>query len=255
MNNQTLWKGVVTTAAIAVQMLAAETMRPLATDRPDTTESPYTVDKGRFQIEMEIGALTIDGGQKSYSLGETNMKFGLAESTDIQFVLPLYEHIAGGAEGFGDMQIRLKQNLWGNDEGRTALAVMPYIQLPTGSSGISDGDFQGGVIIPYAFNSAGEWSFGVQAQLDLVADSTGSGHHFAFLASATAARPLTDQLGVFFEIVTVHAEGAPATSEQYFNSGLTWAVSDTIQLDSGIRTGLSNDAEDFSPFFGISAKF
>jgi len=229
--------------------------RPLSTDRPDTTESPYTVEKGRFQIEMEFGSVTVDGGEKSYGLGETNLKFGLDDSTDIQFVLPLYNHISGGAEGFGDIQIRLKRNLWGNDDGDTALAVMPYIQLPTGSGGIGIGETQGGVIIPFAFEGPGGWNYGVQAQFDLVADTVGSGYNFSFLTSATASRSLTERLGAFIEIVGIFSEGADAVSEQYLNSGLTWAVSETVQLDGGVRVGISNDAEDFSPFIGISAKF
>ncbi len=258
MKNQTTWKWTVAVAAAgAMQVIGAETdaMRSLSTDRPDTTESPRTVDKGRFQIEVEIGSVTVDGGRKSYSLGETNLKCGLDDSTDIQFVLPLYNHIAGGAEGFGDMQIRVKRNLWGNDSGDTALAVMPYVQLPTASNGIGDDETQGGVIIPLGFEGSGGWSYGVQVQFDLIADPIGSGHNFSFLTSATAARSLTERLGAFFEVVAIIGEGTAATSEQYFNSGLTWAVSDTVQLDSGVRIGLSNDAEDFSPFFGISAKF
>lgn len=258
MKTHTIWKWTVAAAAAGAMQVGGaetETMRPLSTDRPDTTESPHTVDKGRFQIEVEIGSLTVDGGLKSYGLGETNLKFGLDDSTDIQFVLPLYNHIAGGAEGFGDMQIRVKRNLWGNDSGDTALAVMPYIQLPTGSSGIGDGETQGGVIIPLGFEGSGGWSYGVQAQFDLIADPTGSGHNFSFLTSATAGRSLTERLGAFFEIVAIFGEGTAATSEQYINSGLTWAVSDTVQLDGGVRIGISRDAEDFSPFLGISAKF
>jgi hypothetical protein len=35
-------------------------MRPLSTDRPDQTESPYTVDAGHFQIEMDLANGTLD---------------------------------------------------------------------------------------------------------------------------------------------------------------------------------------------------
>ena len=104
--------------------LAAE-LRPLSTDRPDTTESPHTVDAGHFQFEMELAAWSKDGRERELSLGELNAKIGLDDCTDLQFVLPFYTHVRGGDEGFGDVQIRLKHNLWGNDEGSTALAVMP----------------------------------------------------------------------------------------------------------------------------------
>ena len=45
-----------------------------------------------------------------------------------KWCMPFYTHVRDGAEGFGDMEIRLKHNLWGNDEGATALALMPFIK-------------------------------------------------------------------------------------------------------------------------------
>lgn len=230
-------------------------LRPLSTDRPDATESPYTVDAGHYQFELEIGALTRDGGENSYTLGELNAKYGVDDLTDVQFVLPLYNHIAGGAEGFGDMQIRVKRNLWGNDEGENALAVMPFIQLPTGADGISSDELEGGIIVPFGWQGAGGWGYGVQAELNVVADGAGSGHHFSFLTSATGAHALTESVGVFFELVAIFSEGSEATSEYYFNTGLTWGVTETLQFDGGVRVGLSNDSQDFSPFVGVSAKF
>lgn len=257
MKNMTFATIAILAASAGISQVAAqaESLRPLSTDRPDTTESPFTVDSGHFQFELEIGALTRDGGESSYSLGELNAKYGLNTCTDVQFVLPLYNHIAGGAEGFGDMQIRVKRNLWGNDEGENALAVMPFIQLPTGADGISSDEVEGGIIVPFGFDGAGGWGYGLQAELDVVANDSGSGHHFSFLTSATAAHALTEKLGAFFEIVGIFSDGSEATSEYYFNSGLTYGVTDTLQFDGGVRVGLSGDSEDFTPFLGVSAKF
>ena len=35
-------------------------MRELTPDRPDKTESPYTVDAGHFQLEMDFANFTLD---------------------------------------------------------------------------------------------------------------------------------------------------------------------------------------------------
>lgn len=248
--------GVVVMAA-GVQGLVAQgvDLRPLSTDRPDTTESPYTVDKGHFQIEMEMASMTRDGGGESYALGEINLKYGIAANTDLQWVISSYEHEAGDPEGFGDMQLRLKQNLWGNDGGDTALAIMPFVQLPTGNSGVSSNEVEGGIIVPFAFEGIWGWSHGVQAEVDLVADELSDGHHFEFLVSATAAHDLTDKLGCFFELVGIVGEGSEADTEAYFNTGLTYQLAENFQLDGGVRVGLTNDSDDFTPFVGISAKF
>ncbi len=41
-----------------------ELMRELSTDRPDKTESPYTVDAGRVQVELDLVTYTSDRGAR-----------------------------------------------------------------------------------------------------------------------------------------------------------------------------------------------
>jgi len=111
---------------------SADGLRPLSTDRPDTTESPHTVDCGHFQFEMEVANWERDGGNSTFNFAEINAKIGLARNTDLQFVLPAFSHEKSGADGFGDMELRLKQNLWGNDDGPTALALTALHQAADG---------------------------------------------------------------------------------------------------------------------------
>jgi hypothetical protein len=235
--------------------LAAE-LRPLSTDRPDTTESPYSVDAGHFQFEMEIAAWTRDGGESAeFSLGELNAKYGLSASSDLQFVMPFYTHVNDGAEGFGDVQIRLKHNLRGNDGGSNALAVMPYVKLPTANGDLGNGDFEGGLIVPFGFDGPAGWSCGVMGEVDLESDEDDGGYHVLGLVSATASHDLTDCTGVFFEIVGIFTPESSDGQEAYFNTGMTWGITDTWQLDGGIRVGLTSASADFSPFLGMSTKF
>jgi hypothetical protein len=234
--------------------LAAE-LRPLSTDRPDTTESPYTVDAGHFQFEMELAAWAKDGRERELSLGELNAKIGLDASTDLQVVLPFYTHVRGGDEGFGDVTIRLKHNLWGNDDGTTALALMPFIKLPTAHDDLGNGEFEGGLIVPFGFEGPAGWACAVMGELDLEADEDGSGHHLTVLTSATTSHGLTENTGMFLELVSVLSAESGADAEAYFNTGLTWLATPTWQLDGGIRVGLTGASTDFTPFLGMSMKF
>ncbi|WP_193211599.1 transporter [Luteolibacter marinus] len=237
-----------------VPLAAAADLRPLSTDRPDVTESPHTVDAGHLQFEMEIANWSKDGRERDLTLGELNAKIGLTSSTDVQLVLPFYQHQRHGDDGFGDIQIRVKHNLWGNDDGPTALAVMPFIQLPTADDSLGSGEFEGGVIVPFGFEGPAGWSFGTQAELDLVAADHG-GHQLAFLASATASHSITECTGGFVEMVGIASTSGGDDFEAYFNTGLTWLVTPTLQFDGGVRVGLTSASVDFSPFVGVSAKF
>lgn len=235
---------------------SAAELRPMSTDRPDATESPYSVDAGHYQFELEIAAWTRDGGEATeYTLGELNAKYGLNASTDLQLVLPFFSHVYDGPEGFGDVQIRLKHNLWGNDGGPNALAVMPYLKLPTANGDLGNGDFEGGLIVPYGFDGPGGWSCGLMGEIDFVSDEDGSGHHVEGLVSATGSHDLTDCTGIFFEVVGILTSESEKEHEAYFNTGLTWGLSATLQLDGGVRVGLTGASTDFSPFMGVSAKF
>lgn len=66
-------------------------MRDMSTDRPDQTESPFTVDAGHFQIEADIVKYTYDrykaNGEntrtKTWNVAPVNLKAGLTNSTDL----------------------------------------------------------------------------------------------------------------------------------------------------------------------------
>lgn len=229
-------------------------LRELSTDRPDTTESPYTVDAGHFQIEAEIASWTRDRSHSETALGQINFKYGLDDFTDLQWISPTHCWTDDGGEGWGNVQIRLKRNLWGNDAGDTALAVMPYAELPTGDEAFGADRLQGGLIIPFAF-SHGDWGFGLQGQIDRAYDNERNAHHWEFMGSATASHPVSDCCNVFCEVVALLREGQAGGSEYSLNTGVTWLARDQVQWDAGIRVGLNDEAPDLMPFLGYSTKF
>jgi hypothetical protein len=122
-------------------------LREMSTDRPDRTESPYTVDAGRFQIESDLLTYSQDVSKdgavetKTRSTGylNLNLKAGLTHRMDLQIVLSpasrTETEVTGQAKtttsGFGRTVVRLKYNLFGNDNGHVAAALMPFVSLPT----------------------------------------------------------------------------------------------------------------------------
>jgi Putative MetA-pathway of phenol degradation len=236
--------------------LAVEPLRPLSTDRPDTTESAYSVDQGHFQLEMEMAAFTRDGGDwTDYTLGELNAKFGLTPCSDLQLVMPFYTHARDGDEGSGDTEMRLKYNLWGNDGGETAMALMPFVKIPTAHGDLGNGDIEGGLIAPFAFSAPGAWSCAVMGEVDLGKDEDGGGYNVLGLASATASHAITENTAGFLELVGIFSAETSKDIEAYFNTGMTWAITATLQLDGGVRVGLNSASTDLIPFAGMSTKF
>src|SRR5262249_4353487 len=131
------------------------------TDRPDKTEAAYTVDAGHFVHETDLFNYTYDseGGDRveSFFALAPNLKAGLTDRIDLQLVVSPINHISEHSRrtssssrenGFGDLLVRTKFNLWGNDGGSTAGGIMPFISFPTGHKGISSDHTEGGVILP-----------------------------------------------------------------------------------------------------------
>lgn len=241
-------------------------LREMGTDRPDTTESPATVDAGHVQIELSVAAHEHDRRNPERSDTRTdirsvvplNVRVGLRHDTEVQFVFDGYvraKEVSGGAEerrsGAGDVTVRVKRNFWGNDGGDTALAVMPFVKLPTNSGGVGNRRVEGGLIVPFGF-SLGPWGAGAMTEIDVVRNAADDGYTATWVNTFTIGHDLTEKLGGFLECVSEAGEGPHALS---FDCGLTYAWSADLQLDCGVNLGLTRAATDRVVFVGMSRRF
>ena len=230
-------------------------MRELSPDRPDTTESPITLDAGHFAMEVSWFDWSRDGGDDAFTILSSNLKLGLFNDVDIQAVFNVYtwEDLADGsnAEGFGDVQVRLKYNLWGNDSGETALALFPYVQIPTGAE-LSNGEWEGGLIIPFSVTLTDSLSLGLMAEFDAVYDDTEGEYELVFLHSAVLGISLTERWGTFVEYFGIAGD---ASYQPHASGGFTFTVNENLILDCGVRVGLSSDSEDLGVFTGFTKRF
>ena len=53
--------------------------------------------------------------------------------------------------GTGDLYLRMKYNLIGNNSGNVAVTLFPYVKIPTAPPGIGNKDVESGLIIPVSF--------------------------------------------------------------------------------------------------------
>lgn len=242
-----------------------ELMREMSTDRPDTTESPISVDAGHFQIESSFIDYNRDktGGVKNetWIAGQTNIKVGLLDRTDIQFIIDPYTNsktTGGGASstanGISDLTIRLKQNMWGNEgDTKTAFAVMPWISAPTGNDDLSVSKYEGGLIAPLSIEVASGVATAVMIQADVLWD--GAKYYAQWTHTNTWGFEITDALGIYVEYVGQHRSGTSSEYVAIGDVGVTFAVNDNLILDTGVRVGLNSRADDFGWFAGVSYRY
>lgn len=244
----------------------SELMRDMSTDRPDTTESPITVDAGHFQIEASFFeyAGNNDGGieEEVFTYGAMNMKVGLLNHVDLQIVFDTYTEesitnsssgITETVNGFSDVQARLKVNLWGNDGGKTALAFFPFIQVPSGTA-LSSDQVEGGIMFPLSIELSDSVDLGLMAEADFVHDGVDA-YDTEFVHTAVLGFGLTEKIGIFTEYVGVAAANSSFDYQASSVLGFTFGFSNEIQYDAGIRVPLNEAADDIGYFAGYSFRF
>lgn len=247
-------------------------LREMATDRPDRTESAYTVDAGHYQIEMDLLSYTHDrsreGGENltldSWAIAPINLKVGLLNNVDLQIIAETWNiqrtkdrdpNDTTRVSGFGDLLLRCKTNLWGNDGGSSALSVMPFVKIPTARRDLGNGALEGGIIFPFAMELPAKWGFGAQAELDLLQDSNRSDYHEEIINTVTVSHDIVGKLAGYVELFSNLSTERGAKWIATFDFGFTYAVARDIQLDAGMNIGLTAAADDLNPFIGLSLRY
>jgi hypothetical protein len=245
-------------------------LRPMDTDGPGATESPYTVDAGHFQIEMTLLFYAADTGSfegEPYELDVSAilpmiLKVGLFNRLDAQLVLEPYNVVRerlGDNEvttrGFGDTTLRLKYNLWGNDDGPTAFAVMPYVKFPTSKEGLGSSSVAGGLILPLSVNLPAEFWLGLTTRFDVVHDLAAGGYHPEFLNSIAVGHDLFGNLFGYVEFFSAVSTERDSSWVGTFNAGLIYSLTGDVQLNAGANTGVTRAADDWNVFVGMALRF
>ena len=154
----------VTTGTLALlakaQTCGANAQSPIATDRPQITSSSVIVPCGTLQFENGFQE-TSNGGQRSFDIPETAVRFGIASKTELRFAAPDYffnDDIASGlADGFGDLSVGFKQQL-GPTRGRFNVSLIPSVSFPTGANLISSHGYDPTVQLPWSRSLTKNWT-------------------------------------------------------------------------------------------------
>ncbi|MFC4212352.1 transporter [Pedobacter lithocola] len=237
-------------------------LREMETDRPDITESPITIDAGHFQYESDLFRLERQHSDESltntFLFNQSNLKLGLTNSTALQLVVQSYNYqkeksVEDGStehsHGFGDITLRIKQNLLGNDKGNFAIAVLPYIKFPT-SKVEKENRYEGGLIIPMALKLPNEWKLGMQMEIDRLQNMDDSGLHTELLQSLSIGHDLVKHLTGIAETY-YNYDLAHHHWNNFLNAALQLELAKNVKVDGGLNYGIQHDAMK-SYFVGLS---
>ncbi len=218
------------------------------------TEWPETVKPGRFLVKMDALSLTLDKqpGYKYTAFGaaKTFLSTGLADNWDIQVGAELFftqkietSGFTARNSGIGDVYVRTKWRFY--DEGGSAVAIMPFVKLPTNSGGVGNHSMEGGVIVPWATVLPGAFNVRAMAELDFKRNDADNGYDTFWYGSMAITRPLTKALGLYSEATLGKSSGG-APVKGLLGVGATLHVSEGTWWDYAMYKGISKGAADWT---------
>jgi hypothetical protein len=234
-------------------------MREMVSDQYTYTLSPRTVDAGHFQLELDFvdyyyGKEDFGGGQtlktEGWSFAPFTLKAGLCNNADLEVGWIPHTQISQSLipgpgrvfeRGIENVMVALKINIWGNDEGTTALGVVPFATFPTTTLVPNYKDYTGGVYVPFSAELPYELRLRLMTGVEIYEDA-GDDLRPIIPASIALERTVTGNLGAFVE---------QDDWQGLVTGGLTYKLNEDILFHAGCSFGVHN-AIDFNPFVGMS---
>jgi len=230
----------------------------LVTDRPDFTESASTVPKDSWQFEF---GYTFDKNNdyrlKTHTLGELLVRFTMVEKLEFRVGINSYDIQefeglpAGGpprstVKGLEDMSVGIKYSII-----RDNAAVIVSTTIPTGAENFGSSKLQPSITLALAKDISETLAIG--ANLGVAGLHEGDVKVTELYASTSLGISLTDKLGMFIEYFGFYYSEDDGNDTHYFDSGFTYLVNPTFQLD--IRAGKRLNKGSASYFIGVGAAF
>jgi len=210
----------------------------IITDRPDQTESSYSVGNGNLQLETGV-LISFDGETQNSNrqiLAPTNLfRYGVSKILEIR-VLNQYETIDNeslSTTGISDLEVGTKIQLFNPDDKNTAIDFLSHLIIPSGSKELSNDQF--GTInklsISHVINDNVEIGYNVGYNYYGL-DQGDLTYSVAFGIS------VNDQVGIYIEPYGEIVNFENPVSN--FDAGLTFLANENFQYDFSFGTGINN---------------
>lgn len=225
---------------------------PICADRPGKATPTCTVPAGMVQVETGL----VDWSHDETDIGGTAVKAGVSDRLHIELDLPAFVDARNGPSGLGDSALALKYRVT-NNSAPVQVALRPFVKIPTARHSLGNGEVEGGIALladsTFAASSIG-WD--IAPEVDLVADSDGSGYHLATVQAASVAVPLSSRMTISGELWGAWDFDPAGTVRQYsLDAAAALLLSNAVQLDAGINLGLNRDTPDVELYSGIAFRF
>jgi Putative MetA-pathway of phenol degradation len=226
-----------------------ETSAPIATDRPDTTNSSVVVPVGSLQNENGANVSRRDGADV-FDGTNSRWRLGIAPCFEVLIDLPNYVSTIRGAgpSGFGNVAPAVKWQI-SPVPGKFDLSMTVGAGLPTGALAIAGRGVQPYLQFPWSVELHDGWAITGMVTNFVTPDDPVN--KFSNQSTFVIEKEIAERYFLFVEYVG----DFPLTggAAHMINSGGGYRITDNQQIDFHIAAGVNHNAPDY--IFGIGYSF
>jgi hypothetical protein len=233
---------------------------PLVADRPGEAENTSIVPQGAIQLEGGFKFERQTGGDDpdtdTTTVPELLLRIGILPVAELRLSADGFVHEdragASNRSSGSDLELGAKLRCFDQDGLRPTTALLAALSFPTGGRAVtSDGfDPRGSLLLNWELGER----FGLDANLGFAGPTQGvddSRRVFELKPALSLEASITQRASAFVEYFsTLRPSGGE--DEHSIDSGLTYLLSDAIQLDLSAGVGLNRVAPDFFIGAGVA---
>jgi hypothetical protein len=233
-------------------------------DRPHFPEASTAAGKGRIILESGYTFTQKDGSLISHSYPEALVRIG-AFANWLEFRVGQnfinQRETEGGvttvSSGAQDLYLGFKLALTEQRGWLPAIALIPQMTIPTGSSAVTARRVLPGLNVDFSWEIIKDF-FGIEVLVanNQVKDDLGAFRH-ELATGLTGTFQVTKQLELFAEWDAFYPSGslASAASRQYAVGGLVYFITRNFEVDARAGVGVNGRSNDFLAGVGFAARY
>ncbi|MCU5783680.1 hypothetical protein MA04_02980 [Alcanivorax balearicus MACL04] len=245
-----------TTAALLLTGVAGSAYAAPAFDRPGAGFNPEVLAPGSMIWEQGLPDVTRnkeDGTTSTLYQYDSRLRLGLTDQLEVQFFGDPYRRMttsgAGDVDGPGNAGIALKMNIPTRNE-RASFGVMTSVEFNTGKAAFRNYGSDGKEARSVYLGVTGGWELNDRQSVAAYLDVTRTDEDDVYTFSPSWQTTLDEDWALYLEYKV--SFGDLDDEDHLAGGGVTWMVTDKLQLDLYSDFGITSDSTDYESGFGVS---
>jgi hypothetical protein len=253
-------KRFVAPAAVLLGLWAPSALaQDINPDRPDLTTSAEVVPAGALQLEtgLEYERARVGGGPTERQLSVQGvLRLGLTPALEISLEGEPFVWLRAAEDdhGSGDYTLGLKYRFLAppRDGAGAALAVKPFVKLPTASRPIGSERPDFGALLLMTLGLPWGLSLDANAGVAAIGQRRPDGFIPQGIASASLSWAATERLTTITELFFATKDERDGRHGLLTTLALMYRVTPSLAVDAGVRSTLTGRGPDWSALIGLS---